>query len=74
MMGRKKTEAVEVLLNESGLAPTVTVDQYMAPYDVKIEQIMKDAEVNANSYLPNTVNDDCPKMDILAFAWCRRTD
>lgn len=47
MMGRKKTEAVDILLKNSELAAKdVTVEQYMERYDDQIDEIMADlAEV-----------------------------
>ncbi|KAL3122598.1 hypothetical protein niasHT_003134 [Heterodera trifolii] len=41
MMGRKKTEAVTVLLKEAGIADRVTMDQYIAEYDKHVLQIMR---------------------------------
>ncbi|KAL3117853.1 hypothetical protein niasHT_006285 [Heterodera trifolii] len=41
MMGRKKTEAVTVLLKEAGISDRVMMDQYIAEYDKHVFQIMR---------------------------------
>uniref|UniRef100_A0A914I9R7 Exocyst complex component Sec8 n=1 Tax=Globodera rostochiensis TaxID=31243 RepID=A0A914I9R7_GLORO len=40
MMGRKKSEAVPLLLKDAGLAGRVTSEQYMEEYDQHLKQIM----------------------------------
>lgn len=45
MMGRKKREAVEALLDHCRLAGLVTVDRYLEVYETKIDELMKQTEV-----------------------------